>query len=76
MKRGLNAQLPPQKKKDKTLSKLKFLLKQKDKDNLKFEDKFQVLKEGIVLAYQVLKQPHLTICTLESEFYNLLRVMQ
>ena len=50
-------------------------MKQKDDKNLSVEEKFEILKEALILAYEVLKPPHLIICNIESEFYNQLRIM-
>ena len=61
--------------KDKKVAKLKFLMKQKDKASLVPDEKFQLLKEAITLAYQCLKRPHLVICNLEADFYNQMRIL-
>ena len=75
MKNKLGSQLPSNSKKDKKLAKFKFLLKQKDKKDLKAQEKFDILKEAVSLAYQILKSPHLVICNLENQLYNQLRIL-
>ena len=51
------------------------LLKEKSKPSLNEQEKFEILKKAITEAYLVLQKPHLIICQLEDEFYNLIRVM-
>ena len=51
------------------------LLKEKSKPSLNEQEKFEILKKAIIEAYLVLPRPHLIICQLEDEFYNLIRVM-
>ena len=75
MKNGLPKELPNVGKKNKPVTRLKHLMKQKDDKNLAVEEKFEILKEALILAYEVLKPPHLIICNIESEFYNQLRIM-
>ena len=75
MKNRLPKELPNVGKKNKPVTRLKHLMKQKDDKNLAVEEKFEILKEALILAYEVLKPPHLIICNIESEFYNQLRIM-
>ena len=75
MKNELTKQLPNVGKKNKPVTRLKHLMKQKDDKNLTVEGKFEVLKEALILAYEVLKPPHSIICNIESDFYNQLRIM-
>lgn len=72
MKNGLNHQLPNPKK-NKKVARLKQYIKQKDQTN-KIEEKLQILRDAITLAYETLSLPHLVICNLESELYNHLRL--
>ena len=59
----------------KNSNQLKMLLKEKSKPSLNEQEKFEILKKAIIEAYLVLPRPHLIICQLEDEFYNLIRVM-
>ena len=59
----------------KNCNQLKMLLKEKSKPSLNEQQKFEILKKAIIEAYIVLPRPHLIICQLEDEFYNLIRVM-
>ena len=63
------------KKNHKPLTRLKHLLKQKDNGYLTIKEKFEVLKEALILAYDLLKPPHLIISNVEADFYNQLRII-
>ena len=71
MKDELPINLP---KKDRNVAKLKKILDVAQKTDGQVE-KYQILKQGVTLAYQILKPPHAIICDLESDFYKQLRLM-
>ena len=77
LKNGLPKQLPNEskKKQNKPLTRLKQLLKQKDNKDLSVDGKYLILKEALILAYDILKPPHLIISNIENDFYNQLRII-
>jgi hypothetical protein len=73
LKNALNQRMPN--RKDKSLARLKQLMKQKDQTTNTPKEKYEVLLEAVSLAYQILQRPHLVICILEDDLYNQLRII-